>query len=185
MGQFNQLAVERAVYDLLIAIGEDPSRPGLRDTPRRVAEMYYELLHYQDTHLTAFPNEEKYDQMIIVRHIPFWSLCEHHLLPFGGYVSVGYIPTNKLLGLSKLIRIVEVFAHRLQLQERMTQQIANTIQQHINPLGCGVLVEAEHLCMSARGVKKQGHRTITSALKGVLLDKPEARMEFLRLCGYK
>jgi len=180
---FDSERIEKAVREILIAIGEDPDREGLKDTPKRVAKMYEEILSgYNDSpenHLVLFT--EKYDEMIIVKDIPFYSMCEHHMLPFFGKAHVAYIPDNsKVTGLSKLARIVDVYAKRLQLQERMTEQIADAVMAKLNAKGVMVVVEAQHLCMIMRGVKKPGSYTVTSAVKGIMREEP-TRMEALFL----
>ncbi len=180
---FDRERIEKAVREILIAIGEDPDREGLKDTPKRVAKMYEEVLAgYNDSvesHLVLFT--EKYDEMIIVRDIPVYSLCEHHMLPFFGKAHVAYIPGNeKVTGLSKLARIVDVYAKRLQLQERMTEQIADAIMEKLGAKGVMVVIEAQHLCMIMRGVKKPGSYTVTSAVKGAMRKEP-TRMEALFL----
>ena len=174
-------AAEQAVRDLLGALGQDPDRPGLRDTPRRVAAAMTELLSPVAFTPTTFPNEEGYDELVIARDIEFSSLCEHHLLPFSGVAHVGYIPGERIVGLSKLARVVELFARDLQVQERLTGQIADWLVQHLDPIGVGVVMEADHSCMSLRGVKKPGSRTITSALRGAIRDDARTRQEFLSL----
>jgi GTP cyclohydrolase I len=175
--------VKRAVRELLVAIGEDPDREGLRETPERVAKMFKEILAgYDDApenHLVLF--SERYDEMIIVRDIPFFSICEHHLLPFFGKAHVAYIPSNsKVTGISKLARIVDVYARRLQLQERLTEQIANAVMNILEAKGVMVVVEGQHMCMVMRGVKKPGSYVVTSAVKGVMRNEP-TRMEALFL----
>jgi GTP cyclohydrolase IA len=177
----DMVAAERAVADLLVALGRDPGDPNLGDTPRRVAETYRELLTPTPFTLTTFPNEEGYDQLIIARSIRFTSLCAHHLLPFTGVASVAYLPKERILGLSKLARIVESFSRGLQVQERMTAQIAAWLQEQLRPKGVGVLLEAEHLCMSIRGVQQPGATTVTSALLGSIRNDPRTRQEFLSL----
>ncbi|MGH3796789.1 MAG: GTP cyclohydrolase I FolE [Pseudonocardiaceae bacterium] len=174
-------AAQRAVSDLLVALGRDPSAEHLADTPRRVAATYAELLSPREFDLTTFPNDEGYDEMVLVRHIPMQSLCEHHLLPFHGVAHVGYLPGQRILGLSKLARVVELFARDLQVQERLTQQIADWLQEHLAPKGVGVVIEAEHLCMSLRGVQAVGTRTVTSALHGLVRADAAARQEFFAL----
>ncbi|HUR84508.1 MAG TPA: GTP cyclohydrolase I FolE [Solirubrobacteraceae bacterium] len=174
-------AAERAVADLLAALGRDVREDGLRDTPRRVAAAYAELLTQEPVSLTTFVNEAAYDEMVVVREIPFHSLCMHHLLPFHGVAHVAYLPGERIIGLSKLARIVEHFARDLQVQERLTMQIADCLQEHLSPKGVGVVLEAEHLCMSLRGVQKAGTRTTTSALLGLLRDDARTRQEFLAL----
>jgi GTP cyclohydrolase I len=179
--QVDQAAAQRAVADLLVALGRDPSSPHLAETPGRVAAAYAELLTPREFDLTTFPNEEGYDELVLARSIPVQSLCEHHLLPFSGVAHVGYLPAGRILGLSKLARVVELFARDLQVQERLTQQVANWIQEHLSPRGVGVVIEAEHLCMTLRGVRATGSRTVTSALHGQLRDDPSSRQEFFSL----
>ena len=174
-------AARDAVRDLLVALGRDVTDPGLRETPRRVAAAYAELLTPEPFSLTTFPNEEGYDELVVVRDIPFHSLCMHHLLPFHGVAHVAYLPGERIVGLSKLARVVELFARDLQLQERLTMQVASFLEEHLQPKGVGVVIEAEHLCMSLRGVQKAGARTTTSALFGLLRDDPRTRQEFLSL----
>ena len=176
-------AAATAVRALLVALGQDPDRDGLRDTPARVARAYAELLAPTPFNLTTFPNEERYDELVLVADIPFVSLCEHHLLPFSGVAHVAYVPDGRLLGLSKLPRVVDHFAGRLQLQERLTVQVAEWLMERLQPRGVGVVVQAEHTCMSLRGVRKPGTRTVTSALHGLLRDDERTRQEFLRLAG--
>jgi GTP cyclohydrolase I len=174
--------IERAVKELLIAIGEDPEREGLQATPRRVAAMYEELFAGLEEdpakHLTLTFAAD-HDEMVMVRDIPFASLCEHHLVPFMGKAHVAYIPGDdgRITGLSKLARLVDAFAKRLQVQERMTSQIADTLMETLAPRGALVVVEAEHLCMSMRGVRKPGTLTVTSALRGIFKDDPRTRAE--------
>ncbi len=172
---------ERAVTNLLAALGQDPSSAQLLDTPRRVAASYAELLTPAPFTLTTFPNDEGYDELVLARAIPFSSLCQHHLLPFTGLAHVGYLPAGRILGLSKLARVVELFARRLQLQERLTTQVADWLQAHLEPKGVGVVLEAEHLCMSLRGVRAAGARTVTSTLHGRLRSDPRSRQEFFAL----
>lgn len=172
---------ENAVGELLAALGADTSREGLADTPARVARMYAELLTPEPFQLTTFENDGGYDELVLVRDIPFSSLCEHHLLPFHGVAHVGYLPGDRILGLSKLARVVGFYARRLQVQERMTGQIADALRDALQPRGVGVVLEAEHLCMSIRGVRAPGTRTVTSALYGLLRDDPASRQEFLEL----
>jgi GTP cyclohydrolase IA len=174
---------ERAVADLLAALGQDPSDEQLLDTPRRVAASYTELLTPTPFTLTTFPNDEGYDELVLAKAIPFSSLCQHHLLPFTGVAHVGYLPAGRILGLSKLARVVELFARRLQLQERLTTQVADWLQVQLEPKGVGVVLEAEHLCMSQRGVRAAGARTVTSALHGLLRSDPRSRQEFFALIG--
>ena len=180
--QIDQAAAERAARDLLIALGADPeSDEGLKDTPRRIARAYTELLTYEPFDMTTFPNDEQYDELVVVRDIPFHSLCMHHLLPFHGTATVAYIPGERILGLSKLARVVDMFARDLQVQERLTKQVANWLEQHLRPRGVGVVIEAEHMCMTLRGVQKPGSKTITSALHGLVREDLRTREEFLAL----
>jgi GTP cyclohydrolase IA len=179
--QIDHPAVERAARDLLRALGADVEAEGLRETPRRVAAAYAELLTPQPFRATTFPNEDSYDELIVARSIPFHSLCMHHMLPFHGVAHVGYLPGARIIGLSKLGRVVELFARDLQIQERMTTQIARWLSRELEPKGVGVVLEAEHLCMSLRGVQKAGTRTVTSALHGLIRDDPRTRQEFLAL----
>jgi GTP cyclohydrolase IA len=172
---------ERAVRDLLLALGRDIGDEGLRDTPRRVAAAFDELLTHEPVSLTTFPNEEGYDELVVVKAIPFHSLCMHHLLPFHGVAHVAYLPGERIIGLSKLARVVEVFARDLQVQERLTMQVADCLERHLRPRGVGVVLEAEHMCMSLRGVQKPGTRTTTSTLRGLLRDDARTRSEFLSL----
>ena len=174
-------AAERAARDLLVALGADVQSESLRDTPRRVAAAYRELLTPEPFDLTTFPNDERYDELVIARSIPFHSLCEHHLLPFHGVAHVAYLPADRILGLSKLARVVDLFARGLQVQERLTTQVAHWLDQHLDPKGVGVVLEAEHLCMTLRGVQKPGTLTVTSALRGLVRDDPRTRQEFLAL----
>ena len=176
-------AAERAVRDLLLALGHDPATPHLADTPRRVAHAYAELLTPRAFDLTTFPNDEGYDELVLAREIPFQSLCQHHLLPFHGVAHIGYIPDQRILGLSKLARVLELLARDLQVQERLTQQVANWLDEQVAPKGVGVVLEAEHLCMSLRGVRAHGSRTVTSAVHGLLRDDARSRQEFFSLTG--
>jgi GTP cyclohydrolase I len=174
-----------AVREILIAIGEDPDREGLRDTPARVARSWAELFAgYQqdpaDVLVTTFGDVEGYDDLILLKDIPFYSTCEHHMLPFIGVAHVAYLPKDRVVGLSKLARLVDVYARRLQIQERMTQEIARAIMEHLQPLGCAVVIEATHGCMVCRGVRKEGAKMVTSALKGDF-QNPATRAEFLAL----
>jgi GTP cyclohydrolase IA len=174
-------AAEKAAADLLVALGADLEDEGLRDTPRRVAHAYAELLTPKPFNLTTFPNDEGYDELVLARDIPFHSLCMHHMLPFHGVAHVAYLPGDRIIGLSKLARVVELFARDLQVQERLTRQVADWLQSHLAPKGVGVVIEAEHLCMSLRGVQKPGSRTVTSALHGLVREDPRTRQEFLAL----
>src|SRR3954471_6387297 len=174
-------AAELAAADLLVALGVDLEEAELAETPRRIAAAYAELLTPTPFHPTAFPNEHRYDELVLVRSIPFHSLCMHHLLPFHGVAHVGYLPAERIVGLSKLARVVDLFARNLQGQERLTTQIAGWIQDELAPKGVGVVLEAEHSCMSLRGVQKTGATTVTSALHGLVRDDPRTRQEFLAL----
>jgi GTP cyclohydrolase I len=176
-------AAEDAVADLLVALGRDPDDDHLADTPRRVAAAYAEMLTPQPFSLTTFPNDEGYDELVLARDIPFHSLCQHHLLPFHGTAHVGYLPGSRILGLSKLARVVERFARDLQVQERLTQQVADWLRDQLEPKGIGVVIEAEHICMSLRGVQAHGARTITSAVHGRLREDARSRAEFFALAG--
>src|SRR3954470_15437370 len=178
-GQMDHERMEAAVADLLEALGIDLTDESLQDTPRRVAAAYAELLTPLPFEATTFPNDEGYDELVIARAIPFHSLCEHHLLPFHGVAHVAYLPGERIVGLSKLGRVVESFARRLQVQERMTVQIADWVEEFLQPRGVGVVLEAEHLCMSLRGVQKPGTMTVTSALHGLVRDDARTRQEFL------
>jgi GTP cyclohydrolase I len=169
--------------DLLLALGCDLDDESVRDTPRRMAETYAELLTPSPFNATTFPNDEGYDELVVARDISFHSLCEHHLLPFHGVAHVGYLPGERIVGLSKLGRVVDFYARRLQVQERLTTQVARWLCDALEPRGVGVVLEAEHLCMSLRGVQKPGARTITSALHGLVRDDPRTRQEFLALTG--
>ena len=176
-------AAEQAAAELLRALGADVDSEHLRETPRRVANAYAELLTPTPFSATTFPNDEGYDELILVRDIPFQSLCAHHLLPFHGTAHVAYLPADRLVGLSKLGRVVDLFARDLQVQERLTTQIADWLETNLHPAGVGVIVEAEHLCMSLRGVQKPGSLTITSALRGLVKEDARTRQEFLSLVG--
>ncbi|HEY8737190.1 MAG TPA: GTP cyclohydrolase I FolE [Candidatus Dormibacteraeota bacterium] len=177
--------MESLVHEQLLLLGEDPDRQGLRDTPRRVRESLDFLTRgYRMTIDDVFGDAtftEAYKDMIVVKGIEMYSLCEHHLLPFFGQVHIGYIPRGKLIGLSKMPRLVELYSRRLQVQERMTRQIAEGLQRHLEPLGVGVVVEAAHLCMQMRGVEKQHSRAITSSVLGIFQSDPRTRAEFMGL----
>lgn len=175
--------IEEAVREILTHVGEDPEREGLQRTPDRVARMYDELLAGYHVDPVALVNEAlfdvEYDEMIVVKDIEFFSLCEHHMLPFYGRAHVAYIPSDKVIGLSKIPRIVEMFARRLQVQERMTQEIASLLEQILEPQGVGVVVEGAHMCSMMRGVKKENARMVTSAMLGNFKDNPKTRNEFM------
>ena len=176
--------IENAVVSIIEAIGEDPTREGLVGTPRRIAEMYAELFNGMSIdpkqELTV-GFDEGHHEMVILKDIPFYSLCEHHFLPFYGVVHVGYIPKGRVVGASKLARVVEILAKRPQIQERLTTQIADTILEALNPEGVAVVIQAEHLCMTMRGIKKQGSNILTSAMRGLFRKSPLTRSEFLSL----
>jgi len=181
--------IEKNVRQILEEIGEDPDREGLKNTPSRVAKAYEFLTQGYKRDLNEVLNnavfDEKYDEMVIVKDIDFYSMCEHHLLPFYGKVHVAYIPDGKIVGLSKVPRIVDVFAQRLQVQERMTQEIADTLDKCLNPRGVAVVVEAYHMCMMMRGVQKQNSITTTSAMHGIFTEDARTRSEFLNLINQK
>ena len=177
----DRVAVQRAARELLRAVGADVDAKALEDTPRRVADAYAELLTPRPFRATTFPNEDGYDELIVARAIPFHSLCMHHLLPFHGVAHIAYLPGRRIIGLSKLGRVVEFFSRDLQIQERLTMQVADWLQRELEPKGVGVVLEAEHLCMSLRGVQKLGAKTVTSALRGLVRDDPRTRQEFLAL----
>ena len=185
-GEVEATPFQERVRELLGDLGEDPGRQGLLKTPERVEKSLRWLTRgYQLSVEDVIGDavfEEEHHNMVLVRDIEMYSMCEHHMLPFFGKVHIAYIPDGKIVGLSKLPRIVEVFARRLQVQERLTEQIATAIQDVLQPAGVGVVIEAAHLCMMMRGVEKQNSRTITSAVKGVFLDDLRTREEFLRLC---
>ncbi len=180
-GRIDLPAAQRAAAELLRALGVDLDAPDLADTPRRVAGSLAELLTPVPFTATTFPNDGNYDELVLVRDIPFHSLCMHHLLPFHGFAHVAYLPGERIIGISKLARIVERFARDLQLQERMTVQIADWLDQELAPRGVGVVLSAEHMCMTIRGVRTPGARTVTSALRGALRDDPRTRQELLSL----
>ncbi|NLD47307.1 MAG: GTP cyclohydrolase I FolE [Clostridiaceae bacterium] len=181
----DQERVRKAVREILIAIGDDPDREGLKETPDRVARMYEEIfagLHQDPKELVKIFQEENHEEMVLVKDIPLYSVCEHHLLPFVGVAHVVYIPKKgRIMGLSKLARIVDLVAKKPQLQERLSSEVANVIMDSINPLGVAVVVEAEHLCMTMRGIKKPGSKTITSALRGTIKTDARTRAEVMAL----
>jgi GTP cyclohydrolase IA len=182
--EFDLAVIRRAVRDIIKAIGEDPTRESLRDTPRRVADMYAEVfagLLQDPADVLRVGFEEGHQEMVIVKDIPFYSMCEHHFLPFHGVAHVGYIPNGRVVGLSKLARATDILARRPQLQERMTSQLADAIMTTLEPAGVGVVIEAEHLCMEMRGIKKPGSRTVTSAMRGVFQRGAATRAEFMNL----
>jgi GTP cyclohydrolase I len=179
------MKMKKLVEEFLVQVGEDPKREGLRKTPERVEEVLTFLTDGYQQDIQTIINgaifHEKIDDMVIVKNIDFFSLCEHHLLPFYGKCHIGYLPTGKILGLSKFPRIVEMFSRRLQLQERLTSQIANAVQEILDPQGVAVVMEAAHLCMMMRGVEKQGSTTVTSTILGDFRQDDKTRNEFLRL----
>ena len=180
----DQTKIKKAVLSIIEAIGEDPEREGLAGTPSRIAEMYSELfagLHLDPRGELTVGFEEGHREMVILRDIPFYSMCEHHLLPFYGVVHIGYIPNGPVVGASKLARVVEILSRRPQIQERLTTQIAETILEAINPDGVAVVIQAEHMCMTIRGVKKPGSNVITSATRGLFRSRAATRAEFMSL----
>jgi len=185
----NNENVMNLVTDLLNEIGEDPKREGLLETPSRVAGAYDFLTSGYQMNVEEVMNEaifnEKYDEMVLVKNIDFYSLCEHHMLPFYGKVHVAYIPDGKIIGLSKIPRVVEIFSRRLQVQERMTQEIADTLDKYLQPKGVAVVAEAFHMCMMMRGVQKQNSSATTSAVHGVFKDDARTRSEFINLISHK
>ena len=176
-------AAERAAAQFLHALGVSTDSESMQGTPRRMARAYADLFSPRAFDLTTFPNEEGYDELVLARSIPMRSVCEHHLLPFTGLAHVGYLPGQRILGLSKLARVVEFFACRPQVQERLTKQIADWLQTQLAPKGVGVVIEAEHTCMTLRGVQATGSTTVTSTLLGLLRHDPSSRGEFLALTG--
>src|SRR5436305_3576689 len=184
--KFDVAAAERAALDLLRAIGADVESPGLLETPRRVAASFAELVTPTELGATVFPNDGSYDELVVVREIPFHTLCMHHLLPFHGHAHIGYLPGESIVGISKLARVVEAFARDLQVQERLTVQIADWLERELAPRGVGVVLSAEHMCMTIRGIRKPGARTVTSAVRGMLRRDARTREEFFSLverCG--
>jgi len=185
MGQVDRGRIEKAVREIIEALGEDPLREGLIGTPERVARFYEEVFEGIDRdpgdEIDAFFGTEHYQEIVMVREIPFYSMCEHHFVPFHGQAHVAYMPRDRVTGLSKLARLVEGYARRPQMQERLTAQVANCLDERLNPLGVLVVVEAEHLCMSMRGVKKPGAKTVTSAVRGLMETNPATRAEAMSL----
>jgi len=176
--------IEKAVNEILLAVGEDPQREGLQHTPKRVAKMYTELL----AGMQLDPKEhvksvfrENYDEVVLLRDVPFYSICEHHMMPFIGKAHLAYLPDGKVLGVSKLARIVDCFARRLQVQERLTSQVADFLMDNLKPKGVAVVIEASHSCMTIRGIKKPGSAMVTSALRGIFIRDPRSRSEVLSL----
>jgi GTP cyclohydrolase I len=185
MSEIDQARIEKAVREILEAIGDDPDREGLRETPERVGRFYAEVfsgIHNDPGDVVdAFFGEEHYQEIVIVREIPFYSMCEHHLVPFHGQAHVGYMPRGRVTGLSKLARLVDGFARRPQMQERLTAQVADSLCERLDPLGVIVVIEAEHLCMSMRGVRKPGAITVTSAVRGIMESNAKTRSEAMAL----
>lgn len=176
--------LQAAVKEIFLALGEDPGREGLIETPRRIADMYAEVfegLHTDPAEYLKVGFDVAHDEMVILRNIPFYSMCEHHFLPFHGEAHVGYVPDGRVVGISKLARVVEGFARRPQIQEVLTGQVADTIMDVVKPDGVAVVIEAEHLCMTMRGIKKPGSRMVTSATRGLFRQSPITRSEFLSL----
>jgi GTP cyclohydrolase IA len=182
--KIDQARIEKAVREILSAVGEDLNRDGLKDTPARVARMYTELLAGMhddpDIHMSRVFNED-YDEIVLLRDIPFYSMCEHHMMPFIGSAHVAYLPAGKILGVSKLARLVECFARRLQTQERLTYQIADCLMTSLKPQGVAVVLEAAHSCMTIRGIKKPGSVMVTSAVRGLFRKDPRSRNEIMSL----
>jgi GTP cyclohydrolase I len=174
---------QAAIRELFDALRVDLSSPDLHDTPRRVAAMYEELLTPKDFNPTTFPNDDGYDELVLSKDIPFTSLCAHHALPFSGVAHVGYLPGERILGLSKLARIVHYYSRSLQVQERLTKQVADWLDRELAPRGVGVVIEAEHMCMTIRGVHAAGSKTVTSTMYGLLRERVATRQEFLSLIG--
>ncbi len=183
-GEIDKPRIAAAVREILLAIGEDPDREGLQRTPSRIADAYEELfagLREDPRHHLNATLDEGDKEMVVLRDIPFASLCEHHLLPFTGFAHVGYIPRGRIVGLSKLARLVEGYARRPQVQERLTSEIADALLEELNPDGCGVIIDAVHTCMTIRGVEKPGASMVTSAMRGGFRNRPETRAEFIAI----
>ncbi len=185
MSAIDTARIEKAVREIIEALGEDPGREGLIDTPSRVAAFYAEVfdgIHREPGEVVdAFFGDEHYQEIVMVREIPFYSMCEHHFVPFHGQAHVAYIPRGRVTGLSKLARLVDGYARRPQMQERLTAQVADALTERLDPLGVMVVVEAEHLCMSMRGVRKPGATTVTSAVRGIMETQPATRSEAMSL----
>lgn len=185
MSQIDTGRIEKAVREIIEALGEDPLREGLAETPERVARFYEEVFEGIHTDpgevIDAFFGEEHYQEIVMVREIPFYSMCEHHLVPFHGLAHVAYMPQGRVTGLSKMARLVDGFARRPQMQERLTAQVADCLNDRLDPLGVLVVIEAEHLCMSMRGVRKPGAVTVTSAVRGIMESNPATRSEAMSL----
>ncbi len=183
---FDTDRIKDAMSEIIEAVGEDAEREGLRQTPDRVARMYAEVfqgLQQDPVAVLQTGFEEGYDEMVVARDIAFFSMCEHHFLPFFGTIHIGYVPTGRIVGISKLARVVDILSRRPQVQERLTAQIANALVEGLDPMGVGVVVEAEHLCMMMRGVRKPGSKIITSVNRGVFRNDSRTRTEFLSLTG--
>jgi len=181
---FDLARIRKAVREIIAAVGENPNREGLRETPRRVADMYAEVfsgLLLDPAEVLRVGFEEGHQEMVLVKEMPFYSMCEHHFLPFHGVAHVGYIPNGRVVGLSKLARALEILARRPQLQERLTSQLADAIMSTLEPAGVGIVIEAEHLCMTSRGIRKPGSKTVTSAMRGVFRRGAATRAEFMAL----
>jgi GTP cyclohydrolase I len=178
------VAAEKAAADLLHALGIPTDSESLRGTPGRMVRAYAELFSAREFNLTTFPNDEGYDELVLARSIPLRAVCEHHLLPFIGVAHIGYLPGERILGLSKLARVVGHFAARPQVQERLTSQVAGWLEEHLAPRGVGVVIEAEHTCMTLRGVQASGATTVTSTMLGLLRDDARSRQEFFALTGH-
>ncbi len=181
-GEIDKPRIEAAVREILLAVGEDPDREGLQRTPQRIARAYEELfagLHDDPRRHLGATFDEGHKEMVVLRDIPFASLCEHHLLPFTGVAHIGYIPRGQIVGLSKLARLVEGYARRPQVQERLTSEVADALMEALHPDGCGVIVEAVHTCMTIRGIEKPGATMVTSAMRGGFRSRPETRAEFM------
>jgi GTP cyclohydrolase IA len=181
----NKDKIKKAIYDLLVAIGEDPERPGIKNTPERMADMYSEILSGSRSQASAAIQETfnlEHDGMVLVKDVPFYSMCEHHMLPFFGKCHIAYIPDgNRILGLSKLVQVVDILSRQLQLQERLTTQIVDTIMKSLKPKGAAIVMEARHLCMEMRGIQKADSFTLTSDVKGLFRSDLKTREEFLKL----
>lgn len=183
--KINKIKIQKAVKELLEAIGEDATREGLKDTPARVAHMYEEIFSGinkdPEKELSIYYEKEDYSEIVLIRDIPFYSMCEHHLIPFFGKAHVAYIPNKRLTGLSKLVRVVDTIARRPQMQERLSKEIADTIMRKLHPKGVMVVIEAEHFCITMRGIKKPGSKTVTSAMRGIFLKDARTRAEAMSL----
>jgi GTP cyclohydrolase I len=180
--------IQTAVRMILEAVGEDPDREGLQGTPRRIADMYEEILAgigHDPRPFLAVTFQEQHKEMVVLRDIPLYSLCEHHMLPFHGMAHIGYIPRGRIVGLSKLARLTDLLSKRFQVQERLTSEIADAIVDGLGPVGCGVVIEAEHLCMAMRGIQRPGARMVTSAMRGSFRENPATRAEFMAIIRHR